>query len=645
MRRMTLIGLGGERDLTVDALAKLGCVHLDRTQYQNTTNYVDEQSRDELQRKMSEVNDCLSFIKLCEEIRAVSDKKEKARNPYRGFRIDMGLDDFERFHDEEMTLYGNVISNVKANSAKYYETENDRQKLLSAVSELSPYDALGAPLSEIKDTAHTAMFLGTVPLTENKLADFAEGFDGILEVVSTDGKSYTAVFAACGIESKAAAAEKLSKLGFVACPFDFDATPRQKAAEFKAEADRLKQISDGIAEDTCRYFEYAKDLKLLYDYYGISLQKIAADGNISKTQKTFMLEGWVPFDKEAEVRQKLDEILSVRMLEFRDPTDEENPPTLTRNNKIVAPYECITNMYSVPNYRERDPNAFVAVFYFMFFGIMLGDAGYGLILTLGALLLAKIINPAKGTRSLIYVIAMGGVSTVMWGALFGGWFALDTADTVFRPLLFNPLDNPIGMVALSLGIGAVQICTGLALNGIAKIKKGKAADGILDDFLWVLFFAFIAAMAVGMALEIQTAQNIGLYGMLGSLVVVFLTAGRHKKGVIGKITGGFGGLYKIIGFVSDLLSYLRLFGLGLATGVIGMVFNEIAKIMTGPIGTVFAAVVLLAGHTLNIAINVLGAYVHDSRLQFIEFFSRFYTGEGYLFQPIVGETKYTNINN
>ena len=140
-------------------------------------------------------------------------------------------------------------------------------------------------------------------------------------------------------------------------------------------------------------------------------------------------------------------------------------------------------------------------------------------------------------------------------------------------------------------------------------------------------------------------RSVGLYGALGCLVVVFLTAGRHKKGAVGKVLGGFGGLYKIVGFVSDLLSYLRLFGLGLASGVIGLVFNEIANIFTGPIGLIFAVIVLIVGHSLNIAINVLGAYVHDSRLQFIEFFSRFYTGEGYLFQPIVGETKYTKINN
>ena len=185
----------------------------------------------------------------------------------------------------------------------------------------------------------------------------------------------------------------------------------------------------------------------------------------------------------------------------------------------------------------------------------------------------------------------------------------------------------------------------MVLNAVAKAERGKWLDGLLDDVVWVLFFLFIAALAVGMALSLQRVQDVGLYGMLGCLVVVLLTAGRHKKGVFGKIFGGFGGLYNIIGFLSDLLSYLRLFGLGLATGVIGMVFNEIANIFTGPIGMIFAVVILLVGHTLNIAINVLGVYVHDSRLQYIEFFSKFYTGEGYLFTPIVGETKYTKIIN
>ncbi len=646
MKRMTLIGLESERKPTVDALAQLGCVHLDRTECENTANTIDEQGKDDLQRKMSAVDDCLSFIKLCEEQRAsfAADKKEaKARNPYKGFKIDMAFDDFASVRKEEIKLFDEVIDKVNANSKIYYENQTKAQKLTALAEELKPYSEMDVAFSQIKDTEHTSSFLGTLPLDAEQVSKLFEEIDAEVQIVYSD-KTSCIIYAVCLKEDRANLADALSKAGFVRCQFNFDITATQKSNESIREIEEIKEANKKLVLETCGFYQYVKDLKLLYDYYDISLQKTQAEGNLGKTQKTFTLEAWVPFDREEEITSKLDGILSAKMLEFRDPTDDENPPTLTKNNKIVEPYDCITNMYSVPNYRERDPNSFVAVFYFLFFGIMLGDAGYGLILTVGALLFAKIMKPNTGTRKLIFVLAMGGVRTIFWGIMFGGWFAITTDVPLLQPILFSPLDNPIGMVALSLALGAVQICTGMTLNGIAKCEKGKVLDGILDDFLWVLFFLFGGLAAVGMAL-VPSLVNVGLYGALGCLVIVFLTAGRHKKGAVGKVLGGFGGLYKIVGFVSDLLSYLRLFGLGLASGVIGLVFNEIANIFTGPIGLIFAVIVLIVGHSLNIAINVLGAYVHDSRLQFIEFFSRFYTGEGYLFQPIVGETKYTKINN
>ena len=643
MRRMTLIGLDAKRADTVDALADLSCAHIIETRYENIVNNVDEQCRDEMRSKMSKVCDCLSFIKLCGEISVSLGLEKKAKNPYKGHRVDISFRDLSAFRAREEELLS-AVAEAESLSETYFAAEGQKQKIKAEIAEIAPYLKMDMPFSAVKDTAYTSAYLGVIPLPGDKAETLLEDVGAQIDVIDTDGKSFSVIYAVCLKTDAQKTGERLAAAGLTPCRLEYDATPSEQTARLQAEYGELDRQSVEAVKKAAGYFALSSDLKILHDYYDVALRKSDADGNLGKTKKTFLLEAWVPADKEDVVARKMDEILDVKVIDFRDPLDDEKPPTLTVNNKIVAPYEEITNMYSVPDYRERDPNSFVAVFFFVFFGVMLGDAGYGILLTIGALLLAKIIKPAKGMRNLIYVIAMGGISTVFWGIMFGGWFSIDTSGTVFEPLLFSPLDNPIGFVAMALALGAVQICTGMVLSGVAKWQKGSPLDGILDDFLWVLFFAFGGVLAVGMALGVSVLGDVGLYGMLGSLALVLFTAGRHKKGFFGKVVGGLGGLYKVIGFVSDLLSYLRLFGLGLATGVIGMVFNEIAGIFTGPIGVVCAVIVLLVGHTLNVAVNVLGAYVHDSRLQFIEFFSRFYTGEGYLFSPIVGETKYTNIN-
>lgn len=643
MRRMTLVGLDEKRAQTVDALASLACVHIITTSYDNITCKTDEQSRDEMQSKMSKVCDCLSFFKFCQEKMVALGLERKAKNPFKGHRVDISFSDLTAFKSKEADLL-RMADKVEELSRAYFEAENRKQKISAQIDEIKPYLGLDIPFSEIKDTSRTSATLGVLPLSPEKAQEALADAQAEWSIVNTDGKTFCVVYAVSLKENFRSLSETLTSAGFTPCRLDYDKTPDEQTKFLRGEYERQDALAIEAIKDADKYFDGSAQLKILHDYYDVALREIDADANLGKTNRTFLLEAWVPADKEGEVAAAMDNVLDVKMIDFRDPLDDEQPPTLTVNNKIIAPYEEITNMYSVPNYRERDPNSFVAVFFFVFFGVMLGDAGYGILLTIGALLLAKIIKPAKGMRNLIYVIAMGGVSTVFWGIMFGGWFSIDTAGTVLQPLLFSPLDNPLGFVAISLALGAIQICTGMVLSGIAKWEKGSPWDGIFDDFLWVLFFIFGAVLALGSVFGNGMMSDVGLYGMLGSLVLVMLTAGRHGKGVFGKVVGGFGGLYKVIGFLSDLLSYLRLFGLGLATGVIGMVFNEIAGIFSGPIGMVFAVIVLLIGHTLNVAVNVLGAYVHDSRLQFIEFFSRFYTGEGYLFSPIVGETKYTNIN-
>ena len=284
--------------------------------------------------------------------------------------------------------------------------------------------------------------------------------------------------------------------------------------------------------------------------------------------------------------------------------------------------------------------------------MMLADAGYGLILMIltGIVLIKQ--RPPKGQASLIKIVFMGGISTVIWGIIFGSYFGYSATDLGIW-CWFNPIEEPMNMLFLSLGMGVFQMCFGLGINMVAMFKQKKPLDAISGTLSW--YFMIIGlALAFGSSLIKAIAipawvKTVG-YVLLGVGVALLMLSGAlHKKGA-SKVTGAFASLYDIINFFSDLMSYTRIFGLGLASAVIGMVFNEIGALMMNmipvkAIGVVVAAIVFLIGHVFNIGINALGAYVHNSRLQFVEFFGKFYTGGGRLFRPLGCEMKYYYIHN
>ena len=412
------------------------------------------------------------------------------------------------------------------------------------------------------------------------------------------------------------------------------------------------------------YLPQVGNLKVLYDYYTIEIAKFDAVAKSPHTQSAFVMEGWVPAEKAEFLQKQVEENCKRTEISFRDPFDDETPPTAVKNDKFTTAFSGITAMYGVPSYRERDPNLFVALFYFLIFGIMIGDAGYGLIMTIACAAFLLIKKPVKGSGNMILMFAFCGVSTFIWGVLFGGWFAIDIPKDSFLAKItwFAPLEEPLKMFMLALAVGVVQIATGFALSGVAKIKMGgikNIVKGILSDFGWVVIFIgvfllgpkimfFMGAVDYEFSWFAPMAKA-GLYTAIAGVAMIFIGGAWGKKTPIKMVGGSFGSLYGAINVLSDLLSYSRLFGLGLTTGVIGMVMNRLATIIVGMLGGgaawIIGVIILLVGHVFNLGINLLGAYVHDARLQHIEFFGRFYEGLGRAFRPLGNDTKYTYLDN
>lgn len=399
------------------------------------------------------------------------------------------------------------------------------------------------------------------------------------------------------------------------------------------------------------YTRLKSGIECLHDELIIERDREKVKSKLVKTKRTFNLEGWVPEGSEDAISKMLSD--NECCYAFREPREDEEVPVLVQNSSMVQPFEAITEMYSLPSYRGLDPTKFFAFFYAMFFGIMLSDAGYGIVIAIACFVILKKYDLEGMTYRMIKMFFYCGLATIFWGALFGGWFGdivqvagktIFNVDVAIQPLWFNPINDPTRLLIWSLVFGIIHLFLGMGLNAAMLIKRGKLFDAICDVFSWYFVILGAVMWLAGGAISPMVAK-IGMYmAILGAAILLF-TGGRHNKG-IGKITGGLSSLYNITSYISDILSYSRLLALGLATGVIASVVNTMGSLAGGGVfGVIVLLVVFVFGHTFNMAINALGAFVHSSRLQYIEFFGKFYEDGGDEFDPFRKNTKYVRITN
>lgn len=391
--------------------------------------------------------------------------------------------------------------------------------------------------------------------------------------------------------------------------------------------------------------EQAKDTMLLkraYDQLSTAIAEQKAKQNILITEQSFVIVGWVAEKDKDKVNKALEGFTCY--YEYRQPEKNELPPVKMKNNALVEPFEIITEMYGLPNPTTLDPNPFIAPFFFLFFGMMLSDAGYGLVLFIGGLIACRLVQKGSFANKMFRLISICGVSTILWGAIYGGWFGdvITVAGKTFFnmditiPKLIDPLADPMTIMIVSFLFGAVHLFVGMGVKAYMLIRSGDVKSAIFDIGFW-----YMVLIGLGMLLLGGVAFEIGKWLAIAGAVGLILTQGRHKPNIIGKITGGVMSLYDITSYFSDILSYSRILALGLATGVIASVVNILAT-LTGAniIGVLLFIVIFVFGHLLNLAINALGSYVHTSRLQYVEFFGKFYEGGGKPFVPFMPNTKY-----
>lgn len=515
---------------------------------------------------------------------------------------------------------------------------------------LTQWSTLDVPLN-FRGTAKTSAFIGTLPypVTADELeAQLPEGCSA--EIVAAS-KEQTNLFVICTKDSAQDAEDYLRKSSFAAVSESEKGTASEIMERIAQRRDVLAKQSEDAQKEISAFAEKREQLKFTIDYLQMRKEKYEALNALGFTESTFVLTGYIP-EKYAESLQKEVEKKFTVSITFSEPSEDEDVPVLLENGKFSAPVEGITKMYAMPSKSDVDPTPVMSFFYYLFFGMMLSDAGYGLLMVIGTAIALKKFKLEDSMRKTLIMFRNCGISTVFWGALFGSWFG-DIVQVVGREffnkevgsiaLWFEPIDDPIKLLLFSFGLGILHLFLGVAVSFKMSWDKGEKFGAVCDALSIYMIIIGVAPLGASILTDVPASlTKIGSYLLIAGVALLILTAGRSSKSIFGKFFGGIYALYNTAtGWLSDILSYSRLLALGLATGSIAGVINLMG---TMPKNMVVKAIVLvvvfIVGHVANLAINLLGAYVHTDRLQFVELFSKFYTGGGREFSPLTVNTQY-----
>ena len=434
-----------------------------------------------------------------------------------------------------------------------------------------------------------------------------------------------------------------------------DVLPKERFSQINGEIESIKnKIQDLKAQAQESAQKYLLNLQAISDILTWQTNQEQIQKEFLFTKETFSILGWIKKSELSNLKQELKKITNSAEAFVLKQKEGEQIPIVMENSRFLKPFEFVTNIYSFPQYGEIDPTPYLAGFFIIFFGMCLTDAGYGLALALGSFLALKFLKFDAGFKKLLRLLFYGGIITFVAGALTGGWFGIvleNLPSFLSIPLIklrqINPVNDPITMLVISLILGYIHLLFASVVDLVWKIKHNEIKKGLIDSGVWIYFLLVVGLWLIAY-LDIIFAglANIFVYLIYSSLILIILTQGKGKS-MIAKVLGGLGELYfGVTGYISDILSYSRLLALGLATGIIGMVINivgSMANEMIPYVGWIFMILILIVGHLMNLTISLVGAFVHAGRLQYVEFFKRFFEGGGKEFKPFKKSSQYINL--
>ena len=634
MKHLRLLGMESEREALLKAMQDMECVEISSI----------DGSEEALKSGFAKPDDkaLMSAQEASRAYRTALASLDLFAPEKKGmFRKRQGVSRAAFFSAESEENARTAAETINMDTRRLGEIESERTKNEALRATLTPWLTVDAPLGGADGAL--AVFFGTVGLnvTDDALKALADSLDGLLtwQQASSD-RSLRYLLVMCHGSVKERALSALRDLGFSTVSFrgmtgtakENDEALAENLAALEKERQEIEQRIAGLGGKREALLEAS-------DRAAIALRREEAKSRLVGTDKVFLLEGWLPADRCAALEKALEPFTCA--IETREPTEDEYPqvPVQLKNNKLTRPLNMVTEMYSLPAYGTLDPNPLMAPFFILFYGIMMADMGYGLLMMIASVIISKKYRPKGTSGELFSLLGLCGISTFIMGALTGGFFgdfltqlvAIVSPGTVFAlPKLFDPLDDLTMILIGSMALGMVQIVTGMAISLIEKCKRKKFLDAFFEEITWWIVFIGIALLALGKGAAV----------LYVGCALVLLGPIVQGKGW-GKLTGVFGSLYNhVTGYFGDILSYTRLMALMLAGSVIAQVFNMLAAMP----GNVIAFIIIsMLGNAMNFGLNLLGCYVHDLRLQCLEFFNKFYVDGGKPFRPMTLDTEYVDL--
>lgn len=634
MKHLRLLGMESEREALLKAMQDMECVEISSI----------DGSEETLKSGFAKPDDkaLMSAQEASRAYRTALASLDRFAPEKKGmFRKRQGVSRAAFFSAESEENARTAAETINMDTRRLGEIESERTKNGALRATLAPWLTVDAPLGGADGAL--AVFFGTAGLnvTDDVLKALADSLGGLLtwQQASSD-RSLRYLLVMCHGSVKERALSALRDLGFSTVSFrgmtgtakENDKALAENLAALEKERQEIEQRIAGLGGKREALLEAS-------DRAAIALRREEAKSRLVGTDKVFLLEGWLPADRCAALEKALEPFTCA--IETREPTEDEYPqvPVQLKNNKLTRPLNMVTEMYSLPAYGTLDPNPLMAPFFILFYGIMMADMGYGLLMMIASVIISKKYRPKGTSGELFSLLGLCGISTFIMGALTGGFFgdfltqlvAIVSPGTVFAlPKLFDPLDDLTMILIGSMALGMVQIVTGMAISLIEKCKRKKFLDAFFEEITWWIVFIGIALLALGKGAAV----------LYVGCALVLLGPIVQGKGW-GKLTGVFGSLYNhVTGYFGDILSYTRLMALMLAGSVIAQVFNMLAAMP----GNVIAFIIIsMLGNAMNFGLNLLGCYVHDLRLQCLEFFNKFYVDGGKPFRPMTLDTEYVDL--
>lgn len=583
-------------------------------------------------KQLSPSSDLIKTSKVIEILESYLKKKSIGNNEI------VTKDEFSSINLDVNSLVSTIIEK-KSLYEKTLETLKDFQK---KYDQLLPFESLEVNQGRFKHLVFTDVILGKIVRDKKDgLIGSLQSLDCYIDVINeTDEFTYLSIIVLK--EHKNQLDDLLNSGNFINETIEsFNQKNQLIIKYYLEEIDKNQKILSEIDAFFLENTISLGKLKLLHDqYFSADMKKQVS---LLQTESTLYIEGWMRVDQIDYLKSLLDQKEITYEIDVREPLDDEVVPTALKNNRFVKPFEYITNQFSVPSFKEIDPNPLMSFWYWIIFGIMMADIGYGLVMIVLFGLLLKFGKLKGAIKDLVNVFFLTGFTAALSGMVFGSLFGV----TIFTPLM-DPINDPVPMLIASLVIGFFHIICALVMKIINMVRQGDILSALNDAVSWILILVGIALYALTMFIpmdlmfiDILTYVALGLI-ILGVLIIILLN-GRDQKGIMGKVVSAFTGLYNSTAYLSDILSYSRILALALSSAVIAFTMNLLADMVWNSIpilGILLGIVVYLVGHIFNFVMGLLSAYVHAGRLQYLEYYGKFYEGGGYLFEPLSLQLKY-----